>query len=354
MDSGQPGDLSPSAPPADGEPLRAAGILLIADGRILLMRRTGRDHAGEWAFPGGGVEGDESAEECARREFLEETGFEYEGELKLWTRRIKDGVDFSTFVGRAEAFLPALNAEHDLATWAPRKVALATLTMHPGAAVALQRFDMDELGIARAMSVGDLVSPQRYANIMLVAIRITGTGLAYRPSLEEFPWRDTAIYLTPEFLARCNGLPVILEHPGKGMLNTKEYRSRNVGSVFVPYILGEEVWAIAKVWDMPVAELLETEQMSTSPGVVIRDADSTEVELEEGTLLIEGKPKLLDHIALLVAGYDGDEQSGAGVWDKGLGMAGVDSVEAVAPKQLDALDQIVRQVKIHEISDAAR
>ena len=352
-DSGQPGDLSPSTPPADGSPLKAAGIMIAApDGRVLLMRRQGRDHAGEWAFPGGGLEDSETAEQAARREFLEETGFEYPGALRPWTRRIKDGVDFSTFIGRAEAFLPVLNEEHDLATWASPKAA-QSLPLHPGAAVALGRFDMDELGIARAIAAGDLVSPQRYANVLLVAIRITGTGLAYRPSLEEFPWRDTAIYLTPEFLARCNGLPVILEHPGKGMLNTEEFRSRIVGSVFLPYIQGEEVWAVAKIWDMPVAEMLETEQMSTSPGVVIRDADSTEIGLPEGgTLLIEGKPKLLDHIALLFAGPDGDESHGAGVWDKGRGMAGVDSVDATPPRDLKAIDQIVRQVKIYEIGES--
>jgi 8-oxo-dGTP pyrophosphatase MutT (NUDIX family) len=358
-DNGHAGDLSPSAPPADGSPLRAAGILLIApDGRVLLLRRIGRDHAGEWALPGGGLEEGESPEDAARREFLEETGAEYEGELRAWTRRIKDGVDFSTFVGRADAFLPTLNEEHDLATWAPRKSALETLPLHPGVRVALERFEMDELGIAQAMSTSDLVSPQRYANILLVAIRITGTGLAYRPSLEEFPWRDTAIYLTPEFLQRCNGLPVILEHPGKGMLNTEEFRSRVVGTVFLPYINGDSVWAIAKIWDMPVAEMLETERMSTSPGVVIRDVDSTEIELIDGqTLLIEGKPKLLDHIALLLAGdpspnRDGNDASrkGLGVWDKGGPLAGVDSVDAVPVEELSSLDVLVRKAKLYELT----
>src|SRR6185437_11692277 len=205
MAEGQPGDLSPT-PPADGEPLKAAGILFVAeDGRVLLMRRTGRDHAGEWAFPGGGVEDDESAEECASRETVEETALKYDGPLTLWTRRIKDGVDFSTFIGETEKFVPELNEEHDIFTWARPDIALATLPMHPGAAVALKRFDMNELDIAKAMVTGDLVSPQRYDNVLLVALRITGTGAAYRAGIDEYVWRDPSLYMNEEFLERCKG-----------------------------------------------------------------------------------------------------------------------------------------------------
>ena len=340
---------------ASVEPLRAAGILLTApDGRILLMRRT--DGAG-WAFPGGGIEEGESAEGCARREFTEETGSAYEGELKPWTRRIKDGVDFTTFLAGAEAFVPTLNEEHDLFTWAAPDVAL-TLPLHPGARVALQRFGMHELDIAKAMAAGDLVSPQRYANLMLVAIRITGTGVTYRPTHKEFPWRDPALYLTQEFLERCNGLPVILQHPKKGMLNTKEFRDRIVGTIFLPYIdaAKQEVWAIAKILDMEVAEMLETEKMSTSPGVI---CDGTSLSLKDGKkLLIEAEPELLDHIALLYARPDGAIDAGVnaktgaeGVWDKGLGLAGIDSVDATPIQDWEKLDLLVRRTKLYKIRE---
>ncbi|HEY6539159.1 MAG TPA: NUDIX domain-containing protein, partial [Candidatus Dormibacteraeota bacterium] len=58
---------------------RAARVLLVDErGRVLLFRGfdPGRPQAGTWWFtPGGGVEGDESSEEAARRELFEETGF---------------------------------------------------------------------------------------------------------------------------------------------------------------------------------------------------------------------------------------------------------------------------------------
>ena len=338
-DSGQPGDLSPSAPPADGSPLKAAGILFVADdGRVLLTRRVGRDHAGEWAFPGGGVEDGESAEECARRETVEETALRYGGPLSLWTRRIKDGVDFTTFIGRSEQFVPQLNEEHDIFTWARPETALATLPLHPGAAVALQRFDMDELGIAKAMVAGDLVSPQRYENLLLVALRITGTGAAYRSGIDEYVWRDPSLYLNDEFLERCQGLTVIWEHPKKRMMNSKEFNRRVIGSVMIPYIKPEEreVWGIAKVYDEEAVEALSTEQWSTSPGVKLKTSMSQ--KLEDGSkLLLEGDIRLLDHIAVCTLG----------VWDKAGPASGVD---VVLDSRYTVLDQIIEKVYAREIA----
>jgi 8-oxo-dGTP diphosphatase len=49
-------------------------MVLIEGNRILLVKR-GRDpFKGEWAVPGGRIEDNETAEECAKREMKEETG----------------------------------------------------------------------------------------------------------------------------------------------------------------------------------------------------------------------------------------------------------------------------------------
>jgi 8-oxo-dGTP pyrophosphatase MutT (NUDIX family) len=53
------------------QPVRAAGVLLFRDGRVLLIHRPSRD---DWSFPKGKHEPGESDEQCALRELEEEVG----------------------------------------------------------------------------------------------------------------------------------------------------------------------------------------------------------------------------------------------------------------------------------------
>lgn len=106
--------------------IRAAGVLFVAPrGRILLVRRTAEgDHQGEWAIPGGKLEDGEDAEQAARRECEEEIGRD-PGTLNEWTRTVRGGVDYTTFVAAApEEFEPKLNGEHDAFQWVDRREAL--------------------------------------------------------------------------------------------------------------------------------------------------------------------------------------------------------------------------------------
>ena len=56
--------------------------------------------------------------------------------------------------------------------------------------------------------------------------------------------------MTDEFLERCNGLPVILDHPDGGNLDSKEFSERAVGSIVLPYKdeAAKEIWGIAKIY----------------------------------------------------------------------------------------------------------
>lgn len=319
-------------------------MFLTDNGEVLLLRRgAGGDWPGAFAFPGGKEEPEDKGdlEKTATRETKEEIGFLPTGDRAVLCRRISlnqdtlppdepvnmvppqgEPVDYTTFLQRVPStFQVELSDEHTAYLWMkPAEALTAGVVLHPGAVVALNRLAMDELGVARAMAAGDLTSPQRYQNVWLFAMRITGTGLAYRSGRQEFAWRESSIYLNDDFLARCNGLSVIWEHPEKDILDSAEYSDRVIGAIFLPYIKGEDVWGIAKIYDDEAAYEMENNQLSTSPSVVMRGGEK--FKMEDGrSLLVEGVPHLLDHLAVCKAG----------VWDKKGPPNGIDTT-GVSPE----------------------
>ena len=298
---------------------RCAGIMFVtADEEILLIRRgDGGDYPGTWAVPGGHQnEKDADLESAARRECKEETGLEYEGKLEV----LFDDGQFCTYIARnVEKGDVKLNYESTGYDWC--RMDCPPLPLHPGMDTAFKVAKAKtETDIAELISQGILASPQMYANIALLAIRITGTGLAFRSSIGEHVWRDPSLYLNDEFLKRCNGLMVIMDHPETQVLTPEEFKNRAVGSVLMPYIKGDEVWGIAKIYDQDaINEILEGE-VSTSPAVVFDEtAGNITLTTENGEpLLIEGVPFLLDHIAIVTKA-----RGSKGVWDKGGDATGV-------------------------------
>lgn len=342
--------------------IRAAGILILdKKGLALFLKRgPGGDMPGLWCVPGGRIEDGEEPVDAAVRECFEEAGYEADRKaLTLWTRRVSprettgatptppptnivapppniaplppppasgavvalgDQVDFTTFILKGvDNFVPVLgpvdSPEHVAYAWAP--VDQPPEPLHPGVGIALARCSMHETDVAKAMAAGELTSPQVYDNMMLFDLRVTGTGMSFRHKFNEHVWRDEKFYLTQDFLDRCNGLPVILEHPTTSILNSKEFKKRVIGTVVVPYIKGTEVWGVAKIFDASAARMMMEDQLSTSPAVVWRDPDSnSKFEMEDGSkFLIEGKPSLLDHLAICERG----------VWDKGKDPTGVNT-----------------------------
>jgi len=61
----------------------AAGVCINEDNQLLMVLQAGEDEEAKWSVPSGGIEGDETFEECCVREFEEETGLKVEVVSKL-------------------------------------------------------------------------------------------------------------------------------------------------------------------------------------------------------------------------------------------------------------------------------
>jgi ADP-ribose pyrophosphatase YjhB (NUDIX family) len=59
-------------------PVPAAGVILVEDGRVLLVERKFEPRVGMWTLPAGFMEADEDAATCAVREAKEETNLDVE------------------------------------------------------------------------------------------------------------------------------------------------------------------------------------------------------------------------------------------------------------------------------------
>lgn len=113
--------------------IKATGIMYVAQNNVLLLKRFSGDFAGTWAFPGGVVEENESILQAARRESLEEVGFEppADSNIMLLNYSHNDNIEFITYLCiLPERFTPVLNDEHDGYMW----TLLDTLpqNLHPG------------------------------------------------------------------------------------------------------------------------------------------------------------------------------------------------------------------------------
>ena len=166
---------------------------------------------------------------------------------------------------------------------------------------------MNELNIAKAISTGQLPSPQVVGNGVLFAMRITGTGAAYREKRKEYVYRNPENYLNDGFLEQCNGLPVIFNHPDSDVLTSDNYKEHLIGSIIYPYLQGVEVWGVARVLDTDAALSMIDDNLSTSPTFILAGDQQNRISFNDMDVLIEGKPELLDHVAICQDG----------VWDKG-------------------------------------
>lgn len=284
-----------------------SGIMFRQGKFVFLIQRS---DDGTWCQPGGTIEPGELAIDAARREVLEETGYQYDGPL---TPHSVHG-DYLTYRADVpEQFEAKINDESLAAGWF--HIDDLPKPLHQPFAEMLAQHALNETDVAALIADGTLSSPQYFYNMWMFAIRVTGTGVTWRSADQEMTFRNPDDYLTPEFLQRVAGVPLIWLHPEKRTLDSDEFSKRVIGTLTNAWVADKgEVWAVARVYDAEAAEIMATRQLSTSPTVKFSEVAQS-IIVDGQPLLVEPSPELLDHVAIC-------EQ---GVWDKLLAPTGVKS-----------------------------
>lgn len=310
-----------------------SGIMFRQGKFVFLIQRS---DDGTWCPPGGTVEPGELAIDAARREVLEEVGYQYDGPL---TPHSVYG-DYLTFRAEVpERFEAKLNDESLAAGWF--HIDDLPKPLHQPFAEMLAQQALNETEVASLIADGTLSSPQFFINMWMFAIRVTGTGVTWRSADQQMAFRNPDDYLTPEFLQRVAGLPLIWLHPEKNTLDSNEFAKRVIGTLTNSWVAdNDEVWAIARVYDAEAAEIMATRQLSTSPTVKFVEVPDSIIEIDGQPLLVEPSPELLDHVAIC-------EQ---GVWDKLLAPTGVKSDSI--PNEAEKMDEEKIVALINKAIDA--
>lgn len=310
-----------------------SGIMFRQGKFVFLIQRS---DDGTWCPPGGTVEPGELAIDAARREVLEEVGYQYDGPL---TPHSVYG-DYLTFRAEVpERFEAKLNDESLAAGWF--HIDDLPKPLHQPFAEMLAQQALNETEVAALIADGTLSSPQFFINMWMFAIRVTGTGVTWRSADQQMAFRNPDDYLTPEFLQRVAGVPLIWLHPEKNKLDSDEFAKRVIGTLTNSWVADNgEVWAIARVYDAEAAEIMATRQLSTSPTVTFSEMQDSIIKIDGQPLLVEGSPVLLDHVAIC-------EQ---GVWDKLLAPTGVKSDSI--PNEAEKMDEEKIVALINKAIDA--
>ncbi|MDA5494777.1 NUDIX domain-containing protein [Yersinia intermedia] len=298
----------------------ASGILFRQGKRVLLIQRS---DDGTWCPPGGKLEEGEIASDAARREVMEEVGYQYSGPMTPYS---SNNYYLTYRADIEEQFEPHIDDESLAAGWFD--IDDMPKPLHKPFAEMMVQQPLNETQVAALIADGTLSSPQFFINMWMYAIRVTGTGVTWRSADNQMAFRDPENYLTPDFLQRVAGVPLIWLHPEKNKLDSDEFAKRVIGTLTNSWVADNgEVWAIARVYDAEAAEIMATKQLSTSPTVTFSEPQNAVIKVDGQSLLVEDSPVLLDHVAIC-------EQ---GVWDKLLDPTGVKSDSI--PNEAEIMDE---------------
>ena len=191
---------------------------------------------------------------------------------------------------------------------------------------------MKDLEVAREFEAGTRIEPVMSEDngYLLIPLRITGTGekeREYKGRKYNFI-RPTKQFQSEDFLKECCGLPVTLGHPKEGTVFADNFDGV-VGTVFYPFLKGDEVWGVCKIYKMDVFLLEEVQ--STSPLVA-----SDNYLAKNGDIVEDFQH--INHLALVEEGFWDKKEDGQ-ITQIGENIMAEEKKEDEAPAPVPAVEE---------------
>ena len=288
----------------------AAGILYVAGDSILMMRRSPKANvgAGCWALPAGKIEDGESAEQCAYREFHEETGHDL-GTTPLSLVFEKD--DFNLYLARGGKFTPQLNDEHTGFCWAsPGDI---PTPLFPGMEEQLLTQAMDESASARVPDFNGWVEIKGNPISKAGVFAYLGRNIPncdFEPDRLYNVLRPPEELSDPDTIASFRLLPWINDHAMMGPEESGQLAAEQKGIHGVIgediYFEGDTLYANLKVFSNRLAELIDSGKRELSAGMRCRYEKTSGVYNGQRYDAIQRTIRG-NHLALVASGRMGPE-----------------------------------------------
>lgn len=199
-----------------------------------------------------------------------------------------------------------------------------------------------EQSVINDCKLGKLTGIVEGDNCFYIPLRVTGTGDSIRFANNDEPYIEERLkshYFTPEILTACSHLPITLEHPKNGLLDSSTIDSTKiVGVTLHSWVQGEEIWALGKIFDKRLIKDFGKKIGSTSPGFGVFC-----YIISSGEKVSE-VPTDINHLALVHQGH----------WDQKEGSVGFDDSKIERRKDMQEVKPSGTALELNDVVEAPK
>jgi hypothetical protein len=158
-----------------------------------------------------------------------------------------------------------------------------------------------ERDIILSIADGTLHGVTEYGGTWFAALKLSPVGVRWNPDGPYFEYRDKAVWLSPDMMARVIGLPLLAGMPD-GEIDSAEFTRRIVGMVAHAFAADDALMSVCRICNDSALRAIQSGKFETRLTATFDSDDAAGIDINEGRLICEPKPRYISHISLVPEG----------------------------------------------------